>query len=606
MSKSSTPGIFTKLYEKNNIENCKLENKLMKHLTNKKLILGTSIVEVKFPEPKKPPSQTPSQVPSQVPSGSNPQLTEPTFEQTFINLENAISKKMSEMNMEIKYKILGSESSQPINMISTIAFSCAEAARNYAENIKQEQRHNNNTPAFAAACRSEQANETIVNTKKVTLKKELNDDHINGYFTGFITNADYKGETQPKSGLTYKSYDLLNNNSELKEITSGESNNMKANVYYSKTIDPLVQHLSRSSAINQCPGHSEFYTILDPINAPKYTPDSDDSTKGTVTIKDDGYAQLKRKFHYLRRRHDSMVKEKKIYFVGFSFNPEMFSDKRLSGSLNNDSFKFKDRSERLCNKYKITNNFPLYSCPQPVEQSSSTPTPATKEGFKSSNNELLGNLAESINDDVLGFQKNYSKFMGKQKRHIHLAKKLYGDAKSKTQKELDKISTNKRRAEIQRYKMKKSYAIRNILFTAFSGVGLYGVLLFLQKKTLLGSIFPDFIFSGLFSIVLIVVVYLLSTEIYDLSSRSKFNFDDYDTRTYSDDRKRSSFDVSGSLEVPENLNISIGKGKISTKDWNNILQQYDNKKEIKNMKNMLVQSLDLPKDANVSINQSFL
>jgi len=598
MSKSNTSKIFTKMYEDYNNINCKRENNLIKMLNNN-LIEDTNIVEVTFPSPPSTNETTINRDASTIPQATqSPTVT--TFEQTFINLENTINKKVQEMNMSIRYTFL-KESNSKVNVISTIAFSCREAARNYADNIMNEQLKFNNTPGFAAACRSEKANETLALTNKVNLKKNLNDDNINGYFTGFISSKDYNGETEPKDGINYSSYEIMDD--KLKKTTGESTNNKIANVYYSNTIDPLIDYLSKSPSISMCKNSDTFYTTISIDNSPSYTPDNQNepNSGGSVTIPDEGHAQLKRTFKYLNTTDDpnSPVKvHKKIYFVGFAFNPSLFSDSKESTIINNKNFSFanlgKNTGNDICNKYNITNKFPIYSCPP------------QKEGFTSNSNELLGDLAESINNDVLDFQKNYSKFTDKQLKHIHLAKKFYGDVNDKYSDEENKISTHKRKAQIARYNMKRTLAIKNIIIIATIGMSIYIITMLLQNKTALGSIIPDFMFSGLYAMVIIITMYLLITKLYDFSNRSKFNFDDIDTKTFNDYNKNTMFNnnISGEFDIPENIDITISKGNMPLKEWNNYLKRYN---KIKDPKIFLNENqMQLPKKSKVTINKNIL
>ena len=80
--------------------------------------------------------------------------------------------------------------------------------------------------------------------------------------------------------------------------------------------------------------------------------------------------------------------------------------------------------------------------------------------------------------------------------------------------------------------MKRSKAIKNIVMMIMLMIGGPALLHIIQSKTPLGEIIPSFIFKTVIFLIVAVTVFMLIRLVRDFSQRSKFNFDDYDLRTY--------------------------------------------------------------------------
>ena len=245
------------------------------------------------------------------------------------------------------------------------------------------------------------------------------------------------------------------------------------------------------------------------------------------------------------------------------------------------------RFRNFCSQ--LNSDVPLWKC------GDNTVTATVTETFTGTQNDtpsyvkgsLAGNLMRSINDDVSHFKSQYSDFAENQHKHIHLAKELEHDYQKRYKEKQDDLVTDVRKTYFEEYNMKRSKQIKQILFLVMLAIGVPTVIYLLISKTPINIIIPTAITKTLVLISFIVLVYLVLASLYDYSKRSKFNFDDYDLRTYSETDKsgmtRVGLKVKDDQNSYINLRLYTKKGEKDIEEMLKILEKHTTNKENKKL-----------------------
>jgi hypothetical protein len=126
----------------------------------------------------------------------------------------------------------------------------------------------------------------------------------------------------------------------------------------------------------------------------------------------------------------------------------------------------------------------------------------------------------SVQSDVTGSQKGVASQLALAK----VAESQLADMKSQIRK-LDEMKNDKlRMVEIGNYEAQRYEAYKTIMFYIF----LIAIVMVVINKTSQLGIMPDFLSTGIMSVVLVVGIIVIGRKLFDVGSRSPLNFEKYD------------------------------------------------------------------------------